>query len=303
MRSLPEMISYAILTAVPELVIPPRWESLELDGLRGTVMIIGASDTGKSTFARYLFQRLCRAGWLAAYLDLDMGQSTLGLPTTMNLAVAAAPGDDRFPPQGARASYFVGAITPRGHLLPTIIGAYRLQQKAVALGAEVIVVDTTGLIDKAQGGKALKQWKIELLAPALVIGLQRGRELEPILWPLRRDGRVRSIELPVSPHAIERPREARIARRRERLAAYFRHAQPRLLSLRQCAIYDLEWLTVGSLLALQDGEGFVLALGVVEQVDHQAGAVIVRTPLPALSAVVSVRLGAVGWDLVNQREL
>ncbi|MGQ9599390.1 MAG: Clp1/GlmU family protein [Anaerolineae bacterium] len=295
--------SYAILTAVTELVIPPRWESLELDRMRGTVMIIGASDTGKSTLARYLFQRLCRAGRQVAYLDLDMGQSTLGLPTTMNLAMAAAPGDDRFPPQGARACYFVGAVTPRGHFLPTIIGAYRLQQKAVDLGAEVVVVDTTGLIDKAQGGKVLKQWKIELLAPTLVIGLQRGWELEPILWPLRRDGRVRSIELPVSSHAIERSREVRIARRQERLAGYFREAQPRLLNLRQFPIYDLERLTVGTLLAFQDEEGFALALGAVEQVDYQTGTVIVRTPLPSLSEVVSVRLGAVGWDLMNRREL
>jgi polynucleotide 5'-kinase involved in rRNA processing len=42
-------------------------------------------------------------------------------------------------------------------------------------------VDTTGLVDPSQGGKALKQWKIELRAPTTVIGLQRRQELEPIL--------------------------------------------------------------------------------------------------------------------------
>ena len=174
-------------------------------------MIIGASDSGKSTVARYLYQELCRHGVRVAYLAADVGQSTLGLPTTLNASLADEPGDGRFPPEGAHASYFVGSTTPRGHMLPSVIGAFRLQQWALAMGANAVVVDTTGLVDKAQGGKALKQWKIELLAPDVVIGLYREQELEPILWPLRRDRRVRCIELPASPHALARPRESRIA--------------------------------------------------------------------------------------------
>ena len=183
---------------------------LGAEDLRGTVMVIGAPDTGKSTLAAHLYQDLCRGGRRAAYLDADMGQSILGLPTTLNLALAHEPGDPCFPPQGARAAYFVGAVTPRGHMLPTVIGTHRLQQKAIELGAEVIVVDTTGLVDRSQGGKALKQWKIELLAPGMVIALQRASELDPILWPLRRDRRVRCVELSVSPCVVARSREARI---------------------------------------------------------------------------------------------
>jgi polynucleotide 5'-hydroxyl-kinase GRC3/NOL9 len=265
-------------------------------------MVIGASDTGKSTFARYLYTDLARRGCRAAYLDTDVGQSTLGVPTTLNLALSSEPGDDRFPPKGARATYFVGSITPRGHFLPTVVGTYRLKQRALAFGAEVIVVDTTGLVDEAQGGKALKQWKIELLEPGVVIGLQRARELEPILWPLRRDGRVRCVELPVSPFAMERSREVRIISRRDRLARYFEGAQPRQLTLRQAAIYDLEWLAAGALLAFQDAAGFALGLGVVEEADRLGGTMIVRTPLPGLDGVASVRLGTARWDLSNKRE-
>ncbi len=286
-----------------ELIIPPQWTHLNIGDLLGTVMIVGASDTGKSTLARYLFQELCRQGIRVAYLDADVGQSTLGLPTTLTLAVTARPGDDRFPPQGVHAVYFVGAITPRGHMLPTVIGAYRLQQKALALGAETIVVDTTGLVDKAQGGKALKQWKIELLSPVLVVGVQRSRELEPILWPMRRDGRVRCVEFPVSPHVMGRSREARVARRWERLADYFDKAQPYLLDLRQMAVYDLERLAIGAILAFQDAEGFALGLGVVQEVDRLGGTAVVRTPLSSLEGMASVRFGAVRWDLVNRREL
>jgi len=68
--------------------------------LRGTIMVIGASDTGKSTLARYLFQELCRAGLRVAYLDGDVGQSTLGLPTTMTVALSSRTGDEQFTPTG-----------------------------------------------------------------------------------------------------------------------------------------------------------------------------------------------------------
>jgi polynucleotide 5'-hydroxyl-kinase GRC3/NOL9 len=266
-------------------------------------MVLGASDTGKSTLARYLYQELCRQGHRAAYLDADVGQSSLGMPTTQNLALATEAGDERFPPRGTRASYFVGSTTPRGHMLPVVVGAYRLQQRAVALGAGTIVVDTTGLVDKVQGGKALKQWKIELLAPSVVIGLQRGRELEPILWPLRREGRVRCVEMPVSPHVVERSRDERIGRRQERLARYFEAARPRLVPLRQMAAYDLERLAAGAILAFQDAEGFALGLGVVEEADRLGGTVLVRTPLSGLEGVASVRFGTIHWDLANRREI
>jgi polynucleotide 5'-hydroxyl-kinase GRC3/NOL9 len=287
---------------VAETIAPPQWKDLDYEARCGTIMVIGESDTGKSTLARHLYERHCRLGRRVAYLDADIGQSTLGMPTTLNLALSGEAGDPSFPPPGPPAVYFVGAITPRGHMLPTVIGSYRLQQRALAQGAEVVIVDTTGLVDKAQGGKALKQWKIELLAPHMVIGLQRRRELESILWPLRRDPRVHCVELQVSPYVSRRSRESRIARRRERLDQYFRAATIRPVSLREMAIYDLELLAAGAIVAFQDHEGLTLGLGVIEEVDWPGGTTTVRTPLQDLEAVASVRFGSARWDLSSRRE-
>lgn len=291
------------MTGPADTITSPQWSHLDVAAFRGTLLLVGASDTGKSVLARHLYGQLCQAGVQAAYLDDDVGQSTLGMPTTMTVALAAAPGDARFPPRGPRATYFVGSITPRGHMLPTVTGAFRLREKALALGAEAVVVDTTGLVDAAEGGRALKQWKIELLAPDLIVALQRDRELEPILWPLRRDVRRRLVEWSVSPHAVERSREARIERRRGQLDRYFEQARPLALDLRQIAVYDLGLLAVGTIVALQDGEGFALSLGIVEQADHRRGTAIVHTPLPGLQAVASLRCGALRWDLANRREM
>lgn len=266
-------------------------------------MIIGASDTGKSTLARYLFQELSARGLVVAYLDADVGQSTLGLPTTMSLAVSSRAGDARFPPARRPISYFVGATTPRGCMLPTLVGAFRLQQRAEEMGADVVIVDTTGLVDSAQGGQALKQWKIELLAPPTVIALQRGRELEPIIWPLRRDARVRCIEVPVSPDAVARSRDVRMARRRARLAGYFDGARKCAFSVRQVAVYGIESMAFGALMAFQDEEGYCLGLGVVERASPDEENTIVRTPLRSLDCVASVRFGSVRWDLRAGQEL
>ncbi len=288
---------------VSDCIVQPQWTTLAEEALCGTMMILGASDTGKSTLAQYLFQELCRRGFRAGYLDADVGQSALGPPTTMSLALAGDRGDAQFPPRGPSASYFVGATTPRGHMLPALVAAYRLQQKAEQLGAEVVIVDTTGLVDRSQGGQTLKQWKIELLAPTTVVALQRGHELESILWPLRRGGLIRCVELAVSPHVKTRSRETRIARRRARLSCYFAQANTFCLSPRRLAAFGLERLAAGALLGFQDEEGYCLGLGAVEQIRSQDGTCIVHTPLGDLDGVSSLRFGTTRWDLRTEREM
>ena len=67
-------------TANKPAEIPSPWEELDLSELSGTMMIVGASDVGKSTFSRYLFKRLCKIYPRVTYLDGDPGQSTLGPP-------------------------------------------------------------------------------------------------------------------------------------------------------------------------------------------------------------------------------
>ena len=137
----------------------------------GTTLMIGGADTGKSTLAQKLYAESGALG-PAAFLDADIGQSTLAVPTTMALALTP-PSDQR-----SRPGYlcFVGSISPRGHMLQMLVGVHRLQRQAVQLGCARVIVDTTGLIDPAEGNVALKQAKIELLAPSVIIGIARQSE-------------------------------------------------------------------------------------------------------------------------------
>jgi len=187
--------------------------------------------------------------------------------------------------------------------LPTVIGARKLQQKAQELGAEAIVVDTTGLVSRAAGGGALKQWKIELLQPSVLVGLARGPELEHILWPWRWDKRVRVYDLPVSEHVIEKTRTKRITHREKRFRGYFQKARTLRVPFREVVVFGIEMMAGGRLLAFQDDEGFAVALGVAKSYDRKGQELAVTTPLPSLEGVNSIRFGSLKLDPTTGQEL
>ena len=163
------------------LEVLPEWEAaagrfLELGG---AVMVLGAPDTGKSSLCRYLVYRAFAAGHTAALVDLDLGQSHLGPPTTLGLGFfpPRRPGDGSLNPEGL---YFIGQTSPVGAILEVAVGCRILCDQARAAGITRVVVNTSGLA-QGLGALKLKRSQVELLDPALVLALQRGEELEPLL--------------------------------------------------------------------------------------------------------------------------
>jgi polynucleotide 5'-hydroxyl-kinase GRC3/NOL9 len=112
--------------AIAGIDVPPAWERLDLAHLAGTIVVIGATDSGKTTFVRWLVAQLGRHHECVGWLDADVGQSTLGLPTTMNLAVVSQPLAEVPAPD---ACFFVDNTSPRGHMLPAVVGAHKLQPR------------------------------------------------------------------------------------------------------------------------------------------------------------------------------
>ncbi|HHN94198.1 MAG TPA: hypothetical protein ENK17_05470 [Anaerolineae bacterium] len=270
--------------------VPPAWNRITISALEGVVLIVGATDTGKSTFARYLYRRLYEHHERVAFVDGDVGQATLGPPTTLTLALGE-PGDDAFPPAGVRYRMFVGATSPYRHMLPLVVGAQRLVEKARAEGATAIVYDTTGLVDPAHGGGELKMALVNLLRPSAVVGIQRRSELEYLLLPLRRSRRTRVIDLRAAPAAQRRDMSTRREYRAAQFRRYFQDARPLRLPHNRFAVFPSPQFAFRRLLALEDQEGFALALGIVTGGDLGAGWVTVLTPLPSLEGVDAVHLG------------
>ena len=278
-----------------EIQVPLAWSQLTLSKLRGTLLVVGATDVGKTTFAQYLYQRLCAEGLRVAYLDGDPGQSTLGPPATMTVALGE-PGESAFPPAGQAWRRFVGAVSPRGHMLPLLVGASRLAQVARDAGADVVIYDTTGLIDPACGGLALKVSKVNLLRPATVYAIQRGRELESLLVPLRRSRRVRVIDLCPAPAVQRRDVPTRQSHRAEQFACYFADARPLAVEWGRLAVFPSPVFLRHRLAALENGEGFALGLGIVLKHDARARRAVLYTPLDSLEGVDALHLGGVVVD-------
>lgn len=282
--------------ANPPLDVPPAWERIDLSDARGTLMVIGATDTGKSTFARYLYRRLCaEPGHRVAYLDGDPGQSILGPPTTMTLALGRS-GDDSFPPADRRWRRFVQAISPRGHMLPLIVGAARLTQTARNAGADVLIYDTSGFVSEADGGANLKHAKIELIQPSAVFAIQRDLELESVIAPLRHSRRARLIELHPSPATQRRDVATRQVHRASQFTHYFRAARSLTVDWERLAVFPSPRFAFNQLVALEDAEGFTLALGIVEWADMKAKRVTLRAPLASLDGAHALRRGDVILD-------
>jgi len=275
--------------------VPPAWEHITLAALSGLLLVVGAPDTGKSTFARYLYRRLCACHERVAFVDGDVGQATLGPPTTMTLALGQ-PGDASFPPKGPRFRTFVGDVSPRGHMLPTLVGAHRLVEKARQAGAAAIVFDTTGLVDPGQGGGELKRAKVELLQPTAVVGIQRESELEHLLVPLRRSRRTRVIDLRAARAARAREVPIRQEHRAARFRRYFERAQSLEVVWQRLAVFPAPAFAPHRLVALEDSAGFALALGIVVASDPARGAVTLYTPLSSLAGVDALRLGDLALD-------
>jgi polynucleotide 5'-kinase involved in rRNA processing len=187
-------------------------------------------------------------------------------------------------------------------MLPTLVGAHRLVQKARAEGATAIVFDTTGLVDPAQGGGALKQAKVDLLRPTVVVGIQRMNELEYLLVPLRRSRRTRVVDLPASRAARRREVIVRQEHRAARFRRYFEDAHTLEITWQRLAVFPNHAFKPHRLLALEDGEGFALALGIVTASDPTRTVVTLYTPISSLTGVDGIRLGDLALNPHTFRE-
>lgn len=274
-----------------EIQVPSGWERLKPAEMTGTIVVIGPTDSGKSTFVRWLVSQLCRRHERVGWLDADVGQSTLGIPTTMNLAVVSEPPAEL---PLSDAVFFVGATSPRGHMLPTVVGVHKLQDQARQMGASAIVVDTTGLVAQEAGGGALKHWKIALLSPTAIVAIQRHGELVHILTPLVREPELTVHLLSVANAVKRRSVEERVKRRQQQFRRYFAEVTSLTIDYSRRPVYNLEQAGPRQLVALQDTRGFVIALGVITKMSTHKMTVV--TPARDIAQVTSLRIGSLGLN-------
>ncbi len=195
----------------------------------GITLVIGDTDTGKTTFVLELINTAVRAGVATAIVDADIGQGEVGPPSVVSMALIDHP-LEALREVSPRRMYFVGSTSPFGHMLPLAVGAKKMTDEALARGAKLVVVDTTGLV-QGTSGRRLKQHKIELISPRHVVGISKRREIEHITSGIRRVESINLHQLKTSPESKPKAREFRAARRQRRFFDYFRDAERHIIRL------------------------------------------------------------------------
>jgi polynucleotide 5'-hydroxyl-kinase GRC3/NOL9 len=260
-----------------------------------TVLLVGGLDSGKSTLALALLRAALAAGRPAAFLDGDVGQKSVGPPATVGLKhVRTAEDLEPAPMAAPDALGFVGSTSPQGHLLPLVTSLARLHTRAREEGAEFVVVDTSGMVSGIYG-QLVKYHKVEMLQPDLVVGLQRGGELDPLLGVIQRFFSTEVVPLGVHPNVVSAGVEQRATHREAAMRGYltgplhrfrikptvFMPALPPLFDLAQ-----LDRLLVG----MSDGAGWFTGIGYLE---YSAQDRVLRLISPVADAPKALRLGSV----------
>ena len=260
-----------------------------------TVVLLGGLDSGKSTLARAIVEAAVAAGRTVAYLDADVGQKTVGPPATVAVKIVRSSEDLR--PEALNrpdALSFVGSTSPEGHLLQVVTSTARLHARARELGADLAVVDTSSLVSGVYG-QILKYHKIEMLQPDLVVGLQRGEELQPLLGVIQRFFRTEVVPLGIHPDVVPTTVEQRAENRDGAMRSYFAgelhrwRVRPTVFMPALPPLFDLAQLD-RLLVGLSDGAGGYLGIGYLE---YAADEGVLRLISPVAEGPKALRLGSV----------
>ena len=266
---------------------------------QGRVLLLGNIDSGKSTFAIDLVRKATERGIPAALVDADIGQSTVGPPSTVGLKLCM--GMEEFTRETlgeADALGFVGALSPKGHVTALVNATVKMIRTAEEAGCRLVVVDTTGLVTGTLG-QLLKFYKIEASNPDAIVAFKRGGELDPVVGIAQRFSPAEVYEVEAAPAEDALSPMDRVATREGRFSAYFSHGtsrwrvKPTVFMPTLPPDFELGRLE-GLVVGMEDGKGACVGIGILE---YDRTEDILRMISPVSEGVRGLRLGSVRIDL------
>jgi len=274
---------------------------------KGTCLLLGASDTGKTTLAAALAKRLA-SGQPVGMVDADIGQSHIGPPTTVGWAIATEHHSDFLQLPAAGIS-FVGDVTPVGHLLQLTAAIIWCVEQASKV-AELIIIDTPGFI-RGPAASAL-WWTVQrVLNPKLIVAVQRENELSDTLAGLPPiesfEGRHHfdsHLELVKCPSQIRtKSPEERRQYRQDQFNKYFRDSVLYTIKLGDVAVQTTQNLSrnspVSRLVSLRNGQGVDVAIGIIKDWHSDKNIAVIRSPQLDILEICCLVIGDVTIDITN----
>ncbi|MFW9945223.1 MAG: Clp1/GlmU family protein [Candidatus Odinarchaeota archaeon] len=167
------------LNLIEENTINKEWDKIKdivinevkknQTGIPLKIMILGIS-SGKTTLIKYLANNLLKEGLKGGYLDSDLGQQIMYLPTTLNIGeikdfiISSADID-------TEETVFIGSTFPKSnykfivaHSCKSLIDNYNKNHK----NSDFILIDSDGWI-KTEAGVIYKNFFINTIDPDIVI--------------------------------------------------------------------------------------------------------------------------------------
>jgi polynucleotide 5'-hydroxyl-kinase GRC3/NOL9 len=202
----------ATCTEVAEKAIPETWMTVaeRITTERGTALILGGGDCGKTTFCTYLANKALSKNLKVAVIDGDLGQANIGPPTTLSLGLVERPIVDLFRIEPEK-TYFVGITSPSTVGNIVIRCLRNLKVDAESKRVDLIIIDTDGWI-QSELARNYKTTMVKEIEPDFVVAIQEKEEMKTILESIRRRG---VFILQVSEMVQERGREDRLLLREQ----------------------------------------------------------------------------------------
>lgn len=253
-----------------ELLDCDEWQSAarEAARARGTVLVLGDLDAGKTSFVRMAANEAVAAGRRVVVLDADLGQSEIGPPTCVGWALPAQPFEALLDLTPAGLA-FVGSTSPRGRLAEYMVALGSAHRCIAAALPDLVLVDTMGFVH-GPGALRLRSAEMQLLRPEHVVVLERAGECGAIARFARiaLGARVRRLQVPG--FMGRKPATIRAQRRAARFVRYFKHAQTRTLRFEDFAVAG-GWLNSGTPLEPHLLKAIAVELGVAVLYAERAG--------------------------------
>jgi polynucleotide 5'-hydroxyl-kinase GRC3/NOL9 len=266
---------------------PGRALALERAAAARLILILGDTDTGKTSLTAALAGDLAARGLPVGVIDADLGQSQIGPPAALGLGRVGAP-IAALADAELLALAWVGRTSPAGLEEALWAGAGRLVDRATALGLRPVLVDTGGLV-LGPLGRRLAVGTARRLAPDLIVCLERQGECEPILAEIAgrsSNGCPEVLRLPVAPAVRRRTSHERRGYRERAFEAYFTGACVRELALGCLEASGFSDAVdgaalPGALVGLLGPGGETLGLGRIVEVEPARDRLAVETPVRA----------------------